>query len=182
MAPGRRFPVAPLRCAKPAPSPLTEASPLGSVARRAKEATIMLDPDCIFCKIIKGEVPSFKVLEDERTLAFMDINPANPGHVLVIPKVHAPDLFEIGEPWLAASVDAVQKVARAVRATLDPYGVNIVQANGPGAAQSVLHFHWHVLPRTRDDGLRLNWGLTPGDINEIGALSERIRRNIAAGG
>ena len=141
----------------------------------------MLDPGCIFCKIISGEVPSFKVLEDERTLAFMDINPANPGHVLVIPKFHAPDIYEIGEPWLAASVDAVQRVARAVRATLDPHGVNIVQANGPGAAQSVLHFHWHVLPRTRDDRLKLNWGLTPGDMNEIGAISERIRGNIPPG-
>jgi histidine triad (HIT) family protein len=138
----------------------------------------MLDPNCVFCKIIQGEVPSFKVFEDDRTLAFMDINPANPGHVLVIPKFHAPDVFEIAEPWLGASVDAARKVARAVRATVDPDGVNIVQANGPGAAQSVAHFHWHVLPRRKDDGLLLNWGLTPGDMTEIATLAERIRSNV----
>lgn len=138
----------------------------------------MLDPDCIFCRIIRGEVPSFKVREDERTLAFMDINPANPGHVLIIPKFHAADVFEIEGPWLGASVDAVQKVAWAVRATLDPDGVNIVQANGPGAAQSVAHFHWHVLPRRKDDGLPLNWAIKPGDMAEIAALAERIRSNL----
>ena len=138
----------------------------------------MLDPDCIFCRIIRDEVPSFKVFEDERTLAFMDINPANPGHVLVIPKFHAADVFEIAEPWLGASIDTVQKVASAVRATLNPDGINIVQANGPGAAQSVAHFHWHVLPRRMDDGLLLNWGLKPGDMTEIGVLAERIRSNV----
>ena len=100
----------------------------------------MLDPDCIFCKIIRDEVPSSKVFEDERTLAFMDINPANPGHVLVIPKFHAPDVFEIAEPWLGASVDTVQKVARAVRATLDPDGINIVQANAPAPEA---RFRWN---------------------------------------
>lgn len=138
----------------------------------------MLDPDCIFCKIIRGEVPSFKILEDDRMLAFMDINPDNPGHVLVIPKYHAVDLYEIPDPWLSHSAIAVQSVARAVRAALRPHGLNIVQANGPGAAQSVRHFHWHVLPRVRDDNLRLNWGIAPGDMDAIKDTAEKIRASL----
>ena len=134
-----------------------------------------LDEACIFCRIIRGEVPSFRVWEDDRSLAFMDINPANPGHLLVIPKTHAETLFVLEEPWLSATIVVAGKVARAVRAAFAPDGLNIVQANGPGAAQSVLHFHWHVLPRRMDDGLPLNWPLRPGDRDAIAAAAERIR-------
>ena len=98
----------------------------------------MLDPDCIFCKIVRGEVPSFKVFEDERTLAFMDINPANPGHVLVIPKFHAPDVFEIAEPWLGASVDAVQKVAKLARIDFAAMGNRVVLPQGKPVADQLL--------------------------------------------
>ena len=134
-----------------------------------------LDNTCIFCRIIRGEVPSFRVFEDDRSLAFMDINPANPGHVLVIPKVHAETLFDLDEPWLTATALVAQRVARAVQTAFGPYGLNIVQANGPGAAQSVPHFHWHVLPRARDDGLPMNWPLRPGDREAIASAAERIR-------
>ncbi|MCW5698393.1 MAG: HIT family protein [Rhodospirillales bacterium] len=135
----------------------------------------MLVDDCIFCKIIRTEVPCFKVYENDRNLAFMDINPANPGHCLVIPKFHAADLLTIPDDWLAGSVAAVKLVATAVQKALAPHGLNIVQANGPGAAQSVMHFHWHVLPRGEDDGLRLNWGLQPGDMDAIAILAKRIQ-------
>jgi histidine triad (HIT) family protein len=134
-----------------------------------------LDSNCIFCRIIRGEVPSVRVYEDDRTLAFMDINPANPGHALVIPKVHAATLFELDEPWLTATALTMQRVARAVQTAFAPFGLNIVQANGPGAAQSVPHFHWHVLPRAEDDGLLLNWGLRPGDRDAIAEAAERLR-------
>jgi histidine triad (HIT) family protein len=137
------------------------------------EAT--LDDACIFCRIIRGEVPSFRVFEDDRSLAFMDINPANPGHVLVIPKTHAETLFVLDEPWLTATARAAQHVARAVRKAFDPYGMNLVQANGPGAAQSVPHFHWHVLPRAKDDGLPMNWPLRPGDREALATAAERVR-------
>jgi histidine triad (HIT) family protein len=137
------------------------------------------EADCIFCKIIDGEIPSFKVLEDEKTLAFMDINPVNPGHVLVIPKHHAPDLMQITEDWLTATVATARKVARAVDKTLKPHGLNLVQSNGPGAAQSVFHLHVHVIPRTKGDDLKMNWGIAPGDMDAIGALAERIRANVA---
>lgn len=137
-----------------------------------------LESDCIFCKILKGEIPSFKLFEDDQTFAFMDINPAHPGHLLVIPKYHAPNIFEIPPQWLSASVATAQKLAVAVQNTLAPDGINIVQANGEGAAQSVQHFHVHVLPRTNGDGLRLNWGLNPGDMDAIGVLADAIRQGL----
>jgi histidine triad (HIT) family protein len=134
-----------------------------------------LDETCIFCRVIRGEVPSFRVCEDDHSLAFMDINPANPGHVLVIPKMHAETLFTLDEPWLTVTAIVAQRVARAVQTAFSPYGLNIIQANGPGAAQSVPHFHWHVLPRAQNDGLPMNWPLRPGDREAIAACAERIR-------
>ncbi len=136
------------------------------------------DPDCIFCKIVAGEVPCFKLHEDDRTLAFMDINPAGPGHALVVSKAHHVDLFAMPDTLLAACAAAAKTVASAVHETLAPDGLNLVQANGPGAAQSVPHFHIHVLPRRRGDELTLNWGLEPGDMGEIAALADRIKANL----
>ena len=134
-----------------------------------------LDKTCIFCRIIRGEVPSFQVFQDDQSLAFMDINPANPGHVLVIPKIHAETLFGLDEAWLTATTLAAQKVAKAVQKAFNPFGMNIVQANGPGAAQSVPHFHWHVLPRVENDRLPMNWPLQAGDPQALAAAAERIR-------
>lgn len=134
-----------------------------------------LDDACIFCRIVRGEIPSFQVFEDDRSLAFMDINPANPGHVLVIPKVHAESLFSLDEPWMTATTLVAQRVARAVQKAFNPFGMNIVQANGAGAAQSVPHFHWHVLPRAKDDGLAMNWPPQPGNREAIAQAAERIR-------
>ena len=134
-----------------------------------------LDADCIFCRIIRGEVPSFRVFEDDRTLAFMDINPANPGHTLVVPKVHAETIFTLEDHWLTATTMVAQRVARAVQKAFRPHGLNIVHANGPGAAQSVQHFHWHVLPRAEDDGLSMNWPLEPGDMAAVAEAAERVR-------
>ena len=133
------------------------------------------DPDCIFCKIIAGEIPCFRLYEDDETLAFMDINPANPGHALVIPKIHAEDLYAVPDRALAATAATAKKVAAAVAAAISPDGLNLLQANGPGAAQSVLHFHFHVLPRRRGDELKVNWGPKPGDVEAIGQVAEKIR-------
>lgn len=136
------------------------------------------DPDCIFCRIVAGEIPSFKLLEDDRILSFMDINPANEGHCLVIPKAHAPSLFESDDGSIAAVATACRRVADAVRRTLDPPGINLMQANGPAAGQSVFHLHFHVIPRRADDGLLFNWEPQPGDLDAIGRLAERIRANL----
>ncbi len=140
-----------------------------------------LDQDCIFCKIIRGEIPSFKVYEDDKTFAFMDINPIAPGHTLIVPKFHTPNVYEAPAEWLGPVMASVSKVARAVRDEVKPDGINILQANDKGAAQSVFHIHVHVIPRMMDDGLTMNWGLTPGDMGEIGKLAEKLRAAIAKG-
>jgi len=134
--------------------------------------------ECIFCKIAAGEIPCFKLCEDEHTLAFMDINPANEGHALVIPREHAADLHAVSEAALAATVVTAKRVAGAIRALLDPPGLNLLQCNGAAAAQSVMHFHMHVLPRREGDELKMNWGLRPGDMDAIGALAERLRAHL----
>ena len=134
--------------------------------------------DCIFCRIVAGEIPSFKLLEDDQVLSFMDINPANEGHCLVVPKAHAPNLFEADDESIAAVATAARRVADAVRRTVNPPGISLTQANGPAAGQSVFHLHFHVIPRHADDELLFNWELRPGDMDAIGKLAERIRANV----
>ena len=136
------------------------------------------DANCIFCKIVAGTIPCFKLHEDAATLAFLDINPVNAGHALVIPKAHAANLFESADQDLATVMATVRRVATAVDKTVKPHGLNLLQANGPGAAQSVFHFHVHIIPRVRGDDLKMNWGLKPGDKAELAALADRIRANL----
>ncbi len=137
-----------------------------------------LDEVCIFCKIIRGEIPSFKILEDDEIFAFMDVNPIAPGHALVTPKHHSRDIIETPADWIGKTFSGAGRVAQAVQKTINPDGINILQANGPGAKQSVFHLHVHVIPRSLDDGLTMNWELVPGDMDEIGKLAERIAANV----
>ncbi len=134
--------------------------------------------DCIFCKIIAGEIPSFKLYEDDATFAFMDINPANDGHALVVPKDHAKDVHAVSDGSISRTVITAKKIAAAIEKTVSPGGINLVQSNGPAAGQSVFHFHMHVLPRREGDDLKLNWGLKPGDMDAIGKLAEKIKKNL----
>ena len=136
------------------------------------------DTDCLFCKIIAGEIPCFKLFENDETLAFMDINPANEGHTLVIPKEHAADVYAVSNQAIAATVTTAKKIAAAIDKTLKPDGLNLLQCNGPAAAQSVFHFHMHVLPRQNGDELKLNWGPKPGNMEAISEVAERIRENL----
>jgi histidine triad (HIT) family protein len=136
------------------------------------------DANCISCKIVVGQMPCFKLLEDDDTLAFMDIYPASDGHCLVLAKEHYPTLFEISDEAFAAVSRSVRRVARAVNQALSPAGLNLVQANGAAAHQSVEHFHVHVLPRKRGDELKLNWGVKAGDPDLIAAIAEKIRANL----
>jgi histidine triad (HIT) family protein len=131
--------------------------------------------DCVFCKIRDGQIPSFKIFEDSKTLAFMDINPLNPGHCLVISRGHAATIFDIEVLDLQATVAAVKKVASAVKLAVRADGINILQANGSAAFQSVPHFHFHVIPRFNNDGKGFEWKLVPGDKQQIGMNGERIR-------
>ena len=136
------------------------------------------DANCIFCKIVAGQIPCFKLLEDDKTIAFMDINPVNPGHSLSVAKGHWPTVDVIPTDVLAAVAATAQKVAKAVIGELKPNGVNLLQANGPGAAQSVFHFHVHVLPRRNGDGLAMNRTPKPGDRDALAAMAERLRRAL----
>ncbi|MBI2153408.1 MAG: HIT family protein [Candidatus Rokubacteria bacterium] len=131
--------------------------------------------DCVFCKIRDGQIPSFKVFEDSKTLAFMDINPLNPGHCLVMTKSHAATIFEVEVLDLQAAVATAKKIASAVKGAVQADGVNILQANGAAAFQSVPHFHFHVIPRFANDGKGFDWKLVPGDKQQIGMNGERIR-------
>jgi histidine triad (HIT) family protein len=133
------------------------------------------DPDCIFCKIVAGEVPSTRVDEDERTVAFMDISPATRGHVLVIPREHATDLLEIGPEDLAACAAMAQRVARRQKDALGADGVNLINSCGAAAWQTVFHFHVHVIPRYEGDPLRLPWRPEPGDGDEIAAAARELQ-------
>ncbi len=131
--------------------------------------------DCVFCKIRDGQIPSTRIYEDERTLAFMDINPINEGHCLVVTQAHAPTLFDAAEADLQAAITTARRVATALRAALAPDGLNLLQANGAAAFQSVPHFHLHLIPRWTGDGKGFDWKLVPGDRARIQAVADKIR-------
>jgi histidine triad (HIT) family protein len=136
--------------------------------------------DCVFCKIRDGQIPSMKVAEDERTLCIMDINPLNAGHCLVLTKAHASTLFDADVADLQAAIATAQRVALALRATLQPDGLNMLQANGAAAFQSVPHFHLHLIPRWTDDGKGFDWKPVPGPREQVMKVGERIRAALGA--
>jgi histidine triad (HIT) family protein len=136
---------------------------------------VSADPDCLFCKIVAGELPSQRIDEDERTVAFMDVNPATRGHALVVPREHAKDLLEVDPEDLAATVLAAQRLARRISERLSPDGVNLINSCGRAAWQTVFHLHVHVIPRYVEDPLRLPWVPGPGDPDEIAAVARELR-------
>lgn len=132
---------------------------------------------CIFCKIARGAIPATKIDEDDATLTFMDIQPASPGHALVIPKTHAANLFEIAGDELSVVTWTVQRVARAMHKALAPDGIRIVQTNGAAAGQSVFHYHVHLIPM--QDGQRIGThGRAPADPEQLKTLAARIREAL----
>ncbi|TET95384.1 MAG: HIT domain-containing protein [Desulfobacteraceae bacterium] len=135
--------------------------------------------ECIFCKIIDGEIPAVKVLDEELVIAFMDINPSSKGHMLVVPKRHAENIFEIPESDLAATVKAVKICAKAVKEALNAEGITILQLNGKASDQIIPHFHIHIIPRWENDGLPIsNWEMKPGDMKEINDIARKVKENI----
>jgi histidine triad (HIT) family protein len=134
----------------------------------------MVDPDCLFCKIVAGEIPATIVDEDERTIAFMDINPATRGHALVIPREHSADLLSVEREDLLAVAVAARRLAGLAKERLRADGVNLVNSCGAVAWQSVFHFHMHVIPRYEGDPLRLPWVPSPGDPEEIAAAAQEL--------
>jgi histidine triad (HIT) family protein len=137
--------------------------------------TSSTDPNCVFCKIVAGQLPSFKLLEDDLTIAFMDINPVNPGHALAVAKGHWPTVDVIPPDVLAAVARTAQRIAMASMAVLKPAGVNLVQANGAAAGQSVPHLHLHIMPRRPGDDVSLNWEPMAGDRVEIEAIYKKLK-------
>jgi histidine triad (HIT) family protein len=133
------------------------------------------DPDCIFCKIVAGELPAHVVAQDERTVTFMDINPATRGHVLVIPRAHARDLLDIDPDDLAAVALSAQRAAQRAADRLGADGVNLINSCGQAAWQTVFHFHMHVIPRYVGDPLKLPWTPAPGDLDEIAQSAAQLR-------
>jgi histidine triad (HIT) family protein len=133
------------------------------------------DPNCIFCKVLAGEIPGEEIDSDERTITVMDINPATRGHAVVITRAHAADLFEIDDEDLLAAMRTTRRVAERMRATLHPAGFNILHNIGRAAWQSIFHFHVHVIPRYEDDPLQLPWVPDPADPAELARVAEQIR-------
>jgi histidine triad (HIT) family protein len=139
--------------------------------------------DCIFCKIVAGTAECHEVYQDNATLAFMDIQPANDGHCLVIPKEHFEKVFDMPPAAFGALASTAAKVARAVNEVLPPGGINLVQANGELAGQSVYHVHIHVLPRRAGDNLLINWDRNRKenqryDRDRIAEIAERLRSRL----
>lgn len=136
--------------------------------------------ECIFCKIIKGEIPSFKIYEDDKVFAFEDINPISEGHTLLIPKIHARDLWEIPGEDLAAVHLASKKIIQAIKKVLNPTGVACLQLNGQGVNQVVMHYHLHLIPRTAGapEIPVAAWELKEGDMESIKKTAEKIAEAV----
>ena len=130
--------------------------------------------DCLFCKIISGQIPSARVYEDNEIFAFLDIGPCRPGHTLVVPKLHVPTLFELPPDRAPALVAALQRIGKAVMEATGATGLNVIQNNFEDAGQTVFHAHWHLIPRHKDDGVKM-WpqGSYP-DAAAMQAMTESI--------
>jgi histidine triad (HIT) family protein len=133
--------------------------------------------DCLFCGIAAGQVPAEIVDSDEHTVAFMDRNPATPGHALVIPRAHTADLMEISDEDLGRTMLAARRLARRMDEVLSPDGYNVLNSCRPAAWQTVFHFHVHVVPRYEDDPLKLPWIPREGDSQQLAAIAARLRES-----
>lgn len=130
--------------------------------------------ECVFCEIVAGRAPAFRVLEDERTVAFLDIAPAAPGHTLIVPREHARDLWELPEDACADVARMVHRVAALLRVALAPDGLSVTHATGEAAGQDVFHFHAHVVPRWQGDDVRLMWNTQPARREQLQEILARV--------
>jgi len=132
---------------------------------------------CIFCAIVAGEAPAFRVAEDELAIAFMDLFPVSDGHTLVIPKGHAQDVFEMEDGAMRAVAALARRVARAIRAEIAPDGLAVYQANGEAAGQTVWHYHQHLIPRRKGDPLAFH-GRARADAARLRAAAAKLAARI----
>jgi histidine triad (HIT) family protein len=134
--------------------------------------------DCVFCRIVAGQIPSTRVYEDELTLAFMDIGQVNPGHVLVSVKPHAENLYALDDAQAAAVQRTAARVARAIRDAFAPQGLSVYQANGKAAGQTVFHYHVHLVPRYEGDGMALSWPVKNPPREKLEEHAAKIRGKL----
>ena len=134
--------------------------------------------DCIFCRIIKGEIPCAKIYEDERTFSFLDIGPINPGHALVLPRGHYTTIFEIPEEELKACAATAKKIAGAVFRAAGAQGLNFLQNNFKAAGQHVDHIHFHLIPRYTEDGFMANWPAKTYQPGEVEKVLEKVKAEL----
>ena len=137
-----------------------------------------MQSDCIFCKIIAGEIPSATVYEDEDFKAIMDIFPAAKGHVIILPKKHHANLFELEEDIAAKALPVARKIARAIQAELSCDGMNLLQNNGEAAGQTIFHFHMHLIPRYQGDQVKTIWAQGKYEDGEAAALAAAIASKL----
>ena len=133
------------------------------------------EDECIFCKIVRGEIPSRKIYEDIDIVAFLDINPANPGHVLIVPKEHSESIDEISENVLKKSIIVTKRIAIVVKKRLGADGINILQNNGQHAGQIVAHFHIHVIPRFPDDKVVITYQRAQLDDTQLEEMQDKLK-------
>ena len=134
--------------------------------------------NCVFCRIMKKEIPASVVYEDEHTLAFMDLGQVNPGHVLVALKAHAENIYALEDAQAAAVFRSAARVARAIRAAFAPQGLSVYQANGAPAGQTVLHLHIHLVPRHDGDGMALSWPVKNPPREKLEEYTAKIKKEI----
>lgn len=139
--------------------------------------TILMD-QCIFCKIIKGEIPSATVYEDEDFKAILDISPAAKGHVILLSKKHAENLFDLDQESATKALLVAQKIGLALKEELGFDGMNLLQNNGVEAGQTVFHYHIHLIPRWSGDGVTIDWNHESYKDGESGELANHIRKRI----
>lgn len=134
---------------------------------------------CVFCRIVAGEIPCSRVMEDEHTIAFMDIGQVNPGHVLVAVKPHVENLYGLDDGLSGAVFRTAVRVANAIREAFQPHGLSVYQANGVAAGQTVFHLHLHLVPRWEADGMALTWPVKNPPRDALDAIAARLRAAIA---
>lgn len=136
--------------------------------------------DCVFCKIIKGEIPCFKIFEDDTVLAFADINPLSRGHLLIIPKRHIENMWEATEEELVTVMRTAKRLIHAIKDAINPDGVAVLQLNGKAVNQVVMHYHFHLIPRSKEEGKlsMTEWELIPGNMEQIKQTAAQITAAI----
>ncbi len=134
--------------------------------------------DCIFCQIVEGKIPSSKLYEDDAVLSFLDINPINPGHALVIPKKHVTSIFDIDDETLQKCIVVASRVARAIKKGVKCEGMNVLQNNFRAAGQLIDHFHIHLIPRFENDGFLTSWPGKPYEPGKMEEIYNAIKQNL----